>query len=79
MSQSESRGCSTSSAGAVEQDMCLTSLVSLDDGLCRIIEQQANEIVKLQNKIRVLKQELAFAKSELQGKESHSHDQHTAT
>ena len=38
------------------------------DALCRIIEQQANEIVELQNKIRVFEQDLAYAKFELQGK-----------
>ena len=38
------------------------------DGLRRIIEQQANERVELQNKIRVLKQDLASVESELQGK-----------
>ena len=89
MSYSESRGCSTSSAGAVDQDMCLASLVILEvmlivekvteaeaDGLCRIIEQQANEIVELQNKIKVLEQDLASAKSELQGKERHSQSTH---
>ena len=34
----------------------------------QIIEQQANEIVELQNKIIGLEQDLASAKSELQGK-----------
>ena len=38
------------------------------DGLLRIIEQQENEIVELQNKIRVLEEDLASGKSELQGK-----------
>ena len=38
------------------------------DGLHQIIKQQANEIVKLQNKIRVLEQDLASAESKLQGK-----------
>ena len=38
------------------------------DGLHPIIEQQANEIVELQNKIRVLEQDLASAESGLQGK-----------
>ena len=38
------------------------------DGLHRIIEQQANEIVELQNKIRVLEHDLASAESELQRK-----------
>ena len=42
------------------------------DGLHPIIEQQANEIVELQNKIRVLEQDLASAESGLQGR--HSHD-----
>ena len=43
------------------------------DGLCRIIEQQANEIVELH---RVLEQDLASAKSELQGKARHSQSTH---
>ena len=38
------------------------------DGLRLIIEQQANEIVELQNKIRVLEQDLVSAESGLQEK-----------
>ena len=69
MSKSESRGCSTSFAGAVDQDVySITSdhpevkMLIVDnvteaeaDGLRWIIEQQANETVELENKIRVLK------------------------
>ena len=68
MSISESRGCSTSST--VDQDMCIVVISKVKmvhfiaenvteteaDGLRRIIEQQANEIVELQDKIRVLAQ-----------------------
>ena len=73
MSKSESRGCSTSSA--VDRDMCIVviskvkmSIVENVTEAPRIIEQQANEIVELQNKIRVLEQDLVSAESELQGK-----------
>ena len=66
MSKSESRGCCTSSA--VDQDTCIVVISKVKmlkfivenvteteaDGLRRMIEQQANEIVELQNKIRVL-------------------------
>ncbi len=73
MSKSESRGRSTSSA--VDQDVCIVviskvkmSIVENVTEAPRIIEQQANEIVELQNKIRVLEQDLVSAESELQGK-----------
>ena len=70
MSKSESRGCSTSSP--VDQDLCIVVISNVKmlklivenvteteaDALRRIIEQQANEIVELQNKIRVLEQDL---------------------
>ena len=70
MSKSESRGCSTSSA--VDQDVCIVVISNVKmlklivenvteteaDALRWIIEQQANEIVELQNKIRVLEQDL---------------------
>ena len=47
-----------------------------DDGLYRVIEQLPNEVVELQNKIRVLDQDFASANSELQGKERHSRSTH---
>ena len=47
-----------------------------DDGLYREIEQLPNEVVEFQNKIRVLDQDFASAKSELQGKERHSRSTH---
>ena len=48
------------------------------DGLCRIIEQQANEIVKLQNNIRVLEQDLVSAKSECCKERQGILDRHTS-
>ena len=89
MPKSESRGCSTSSA--VDQDMCIVVISkSKDDncqkyhqgaeadGLGRIIEQRATEIVELQNKIRVLEQDLASTESELQQGKAFSLNSRTA-
>ena len=56
--------------------MLIVENVTDADGLCRIIEQQANEIVELQNKVRVLEQDLASVKSALQGKARHSRSTH---